>query len=162
MKKLCLLLALSLPAVALAQGEAPPQFDAAKAEKHMRAARTLMLVDMLELDVGQAQQLDNGMATYDARKKPLMEKMHAAHEQLQKIAKDGGQASQVDALVNELGDLESQLHKIDHEMYLELSKNMTAQQKARFAPLALHPMPPPGRGGPGDHQGPPPPPPENR
>ena len=99
MKKLCLLLALSLPAVALAQGEAPPQLDA-KAEKHMRAARTLMLVDALELDVGQAQQLDNGMATYDARKKPLMEKMHAAHEQLQKIAKDGGQASQVDALVN--------------------------------------------------------------
>ena len=36
-------------------------------------------------------------------------------------------------------------------MYLELSKNMTEQQKARFAPMAMHAMPPPH----GDHQGPP-------
>ncbi|MBS2032850.1 MAG: periplasmic heavy metal sensor [Deltaproteobacteria bacterium] len=145
MKTLCLMLTLIVPGAALAQAE-PPPLDA-KAEKHLRTLRTLMLVDALDLDLGQAQTLDNNMATYDARKKPLLERMHSAHEQLQKAARgELGPASQVDALVNELSDLESQLHKLDHEMYLDLSKNMTAQQKARFAPLAMHPMPPPHAG----------------
>jgi len=157
--KLSLALVL-LPALALAQGAppssgppgAPPSGPGAKGErskdhwermeKRMRVARALGLAEALDLDETQALKMNQLMAGFDARRKPIFQSLRESMKGLRDAAhakpgKEGAASAPptdkaVDQAVAGIFDAREKLQAIDREMYQTLSKGLSAEQRARM------------------------------
>jgi hypothetical protein len=148
MKKLALIAALAaLPlsayAAAPAPGAAPTKEKRAERmaemEQHMRVMRTVGLAEALNLDAGQAMQMEAAMRPFDDRRHPLQEAIHTDGELLKRAA-DGDPSAQkdVDAALNRIFDNRAKMEAINREMLQALGQGMAPQQKAKLAMFLAH------------------------
>lgn len=136
-----LCLGLTLGPAALAQppkhGSGFTRDDAHARERFERKARVMRLLaitEVLDLSDAAALQLEKKMEAYDARRRPLQDTIMQGVELLRRAAHGDATAySQVDATLKKMVATRSQLHAIDFEMFQEISKGLSPQQRARLA-----------------------------
>lgn len=142
-----LLLGLTLAPAAFAHPAQPPasQVDLERMqlrfERKVRLMRLLAITDALNLSDAAALQLDQLMAKYDLRKRPLQEKIIQGVQVLRRAARGDATAdTQVDATLNAMVQARSQLHAIEFQMFQEIAKGLSPQQRAKLA-LAMARLP---------------------
>ncbi len=147
MRKLLLTLVAAVPFAALAAPQNPPAAgtppDEAtrleRMEKRMRVARVLGLTEALDLDEAQAVKMQETLAKFDARRRPLIRSIHDSTQVLRRAA-GGDQASQaqVDQAVSRIFDAHAQLQQVDREMYQAVTQGLSPQKRARAAIFLAH------------------------
>jgi hypothetical protein len=126
-------------------------------ERKARLMRLLAISDALELSDAAALQLDKTLAKYDARRRPLQDAIMQGVELLRRAAHGDAEAyGQVDPTLKKMVEARSQHHAIDFEMFQEIAKGLSPQQRARLA-LVMARLPSDlravARGGHGGHGG---------
>lgn len=141
-----------LPTLALAQG-APPkpppppaagvegapapgtqQERWARAEKRLRLARALGLAEALDLDQAQATRMNDQLKGFDARRKPVLERLRADVRSLRAAARDAKvTAQQVDEATGRIFAARGALLALDQEMLASLGKDLSPEKRARMA-----------------------------
>lgn len=145
MNRILAVVLLLVPAVAFAAppapapGHAPDPAKRELMEKRMQTALTIGLANALDLDAARALQLQQAMAPFNERRKPLHEQLKHSKELLERAADgDPAAASQVDAAIQQAFDARAQLEQINREMLLAVSRDLPAQQKAKLAVFLAH------------------------
>lgn len=139
MNRILAALIVLVPAIALAAppaggNRAPDPAKREQMEKRMQTALTIGLANALDLDAARALQLQQAMAPFNERRKPLHEQLKHSKEILEKAADgDPAAAGQVDAAIQQAFDARAQLEQIDREMLLAVSHDLPAQQKAKLS-----------------------------
>jgi hypothetical protein len=136
MKSLIAAALLLTPALALADppSRAPDPARQARMEQRLHTFRAIGLAEALNLDAGQAIQLDQSMSQFDERRKPLHEQLRQSKQLLERAA-DGDPATlnQVDAAIASAFSAKAQLEQVDRDMLTTVSKGMSPQQKAKLS-----------------------------
>jgi len=136
MRSLIAAVLLLTPALALAgpRDRTPDPARRAQMEKRLHTFRAIGLAEALNLDAGQAIQLDQAMTAFDERRRPLHEKMRQTKEVLERAAEgDATAAGQVDGAIADAFQARSQLEQLDRDMLASVSKGMSPQQKAQLS-----------------------------
>jgi hypothetical protein len=103
-------------------------------EKRMRLARALGLAEALDLEPAQVARMDETLKGFDARRKPILEKLRADARALRGAAADPkATARQVDELVARTFAARGQMMALDQEMYAALGKELSPEKRARMA-----------------------------
>jgi hypothetical protein len=155
MKKLATLLAI-LPLAAFAQGAGPakgpgpgghdcencqkgmggPGTDERidRMEKRARLARNLGLAEALDLDTAQSNKLADGLAKVDEKRVAIHKQTRDARQLLLRAAKgEKVTAAEVDGALAKLLDLRAQSVALDKETLAVVTKDLSAEKKARAA-----------------------------
>lgn len=103
-------------------------------EKRLRTLRIVELSEQLNLSTGQAVRLDEILRNFDERRRPYQRQM-GEFSKLLKTASEGDASAtlQVDDAISQIFDLRLQLLQLDRELIGALSKELTAQQRAKLA-----------------------------
>ena len=100
----------------------------------MRLARALGLAEALDLEPAQVAKMDEVLKGFDARRKPVLERLRADALALRGAAADPkATAKQVDDLVARIFTARGQMMAIDQEMYVALGKDLSPEKRARMA-----------------------------
>jgi hypothetical protein len=103
-------------------------------EKRMRLARALGLAEALDLEPAQVAKMDEALKGFDARRKPVLEKLRADARALREAAGEPkATAKHVDELVARIFAARGQLMALDQEMYAALGKELSPEKRARMA-----------------------------
>ena len=103
-------------------------------ERRMRLARALGLAEALDLEPAQVAKMDEVLKGFDARRKPVLERLRADALALRGAAADPkATAKQVDDLVARIFTARGQMMAIDQEMYAALGKDLSPEKRARMA-----------------------------
>jgi hypothetical protein len=147
MRKLILMFAAAVPFAALAAQQGPtaggsPRDDTARferMEKRMRIARVLGLTEALDLNESQAVKVQETMAKFDNRRKPMLLAIHDSMQVLRRAA-NGDQAAQgqVDQAVARIFDTRAQIQQVDREMYQAITQGLSPEKRARAAVFLSH------------------------
>jgi hypothetical protein len=131
------------PSAAAGAPDAPPPGTGAAAgkepwgprmEKRMRLARALGLAEALDLEPAQVARMDEVLKGFDARRKPVLEKLRADAKALRGAAGDAkATAKQVDDLVARMFAERGQMMALDQEMYAAVGKDLSPEKRARMA-----------------------------
>jgi hypothetical protein len=129
-----------VPAVAFAAppaagpSHAPDPVKRERMEKRMQTAMTIGLANALDLDAPRALALQQAMAPFNERRKPIHEQLKHSKEIIERAADgDPAVAGQVDLAIQQAFDARAQLEQIDREMLLAVSHDLPAQQKAKLS-----------------------------
>ena len=108
------------------------RFD--RMEQRMRTSRGQGLVETLALDDAGAARLRETLGQFDDRRKPLLRDVHDGMIVLRDAA-SGGQTAQkqVDAAVQRVFEARGKVEALDREMYQEVTKDLSAEKRARAA-----------------------------
>lgn len=148
MKKLALVAALALPLAALA---APPESPAGRGpgaadeatrrahlEKRMRMARALGLAEALDLGEAEALKMRESLAAFDARTAQLRIQLRESLEVVRRAARGDAAAQKgLDEALRKLRDAGNQLRAARDELFQTLTRDLSAERRARAA-LFLH------------------------
>jgi len=148
MKKLALIAALALPLAALAAPPEPPAGRGpgaadeatrrAHLEKRMRMARTLGLAEALDLSEAEALKMRESLAAFDARTAPFRAELRQSLEVVRRAARGDAAAQKgLDEALRKLRDAGNQLRAAKDELFQSLTRDLSAERKARAA-LFLH------------------------
>lgn len=144
MKKLALVAALALPLAALAAPPAgrPGATDEATRrahlEKRMRMVRALGLAEALDLGEAEALKMRESLAAFDARTATLRAQLRESLEVVRRAARGDAAAQKgLDEALGKLRDAGNQLRAAREELFQTLTRDLSAERKARAA-LFLH------------------------
>lgn len=134
-----LTLAAPPPIAAATPGAPPARWDrGGEMKENLQRKRHMMLVvglaDAMGLNEAEALRLSDRLKVFEDRRRPVREGMGDAMKTL-KAAADGDQTAQgqVDTAVQKVLDGRQQMAALDKEMFLGLSKDLTAQRRAQLA-----------------------------
>lgn len=144
---IALLAALTLAPAAFAQPQGGPPSQAElermqqRFERKARLVRLLAITDALNLSDQAALQLDQLMAKYDVRRRPLQRQIMDGVQVLRRAARGDATAyGEVDSTLQKMVQARTQLHAIDFQMFQEIAKGLSPQQRAKLA-LAMARLP---------------------
>lgn len=142
MKKTLVALLLALPLAGLAAPGAPPADPAARRAhwaKRMRLARTLGLADACDLSEAEALKAREVMGRYDERRQALRKQALEAAETVRRSAQGDAAAQKgLDAALAKLRELRGQRQAQAEEMFQALTREWTAERKAKAALFFQH------------------------
>lgn len=136
MMRLALALALVPLAAAIAcpKGSPGEPTGSFRFEERVRLTRLLGLAEALNLDDVEAAKMRDLMAKYDARCQAQRRRHYSLAQSVRRIANGEPAAPvQANAAIRNLFDLEAEVHQVHREMFDEISKGLSPQQRARAA-----------------------------
>jgi hypothetical protein len=103
-------------------------------ERKARLIRLVAISDALGLSDADALKLDKTLQKYDAQRRPLQQTILEGVQILRRAARgDQSAFAQVDATLQKMVQARANLHAIDFEMFQELAKGRSPQERAKLA-----------------------------
>lgn len=100
----------------------------------MRMMRVIALADALDLNETEALRMGEVMRKYDERRRPIRQQVQEASQILERAANgDASVMNQVDSATQRIFDARSQMAQLDHDMFGELTRGLSAEKRAKLA-----------------------------